>query len=269
MKTYRLIQAEFVKEYNRPLNRGLFAVMLGLAIMPLVLLLGSFASNEIRSFASAQLSFTDALDTGLTLLRLLSPFVVVTLISLSIGSEYAQDTWKVILPLSAARGRVLGAKVIVSYIALLLTCGAALALYALLLKVSGIVLHIAPSHEQVHPARVCGYLTFIAIRALLYMCVSLVFAILTRSIAASIVVPILGIPFMQMISDRTPALAMTLPGVHMQNLEAHLRFGGEDKELRAAFHGIVNPATSASVLLLTCCVLIGLALVLFRRRDIT
>ncbi len=241
---------------------------LGLAIFPLILTLSAFISSSTRGFVGATVALPEGFETGLVVLKVFAPLFSVIIVATTVGAEYSQDTWKSVLIRAPGRAGFLLAKLVVSCLSFFGATLIALTLYFGCLLVSARILQLPPPKASIDVVRACGFLGFIFLNYFFYAVASLLAAVASRSQTGTVFIALLGLPIFAMAAARTRFLSWTLPGIHLLNLEARWRYGGENKELQLNFGRAVSASESALVVLLFCALCTGIAVQLFRRRDV-
>lgn len=283
MMTLNLLRAEWLKTRKRPINRGMLAIMPAFLVFFLVSTTVLALVNPTTFLAEAEevLPYPSNVALSVEVVTQLGFPLVAVFVATSVGSEYARDTWKAIVPRYGSRRAFLLAKWVVGLGAIPLLVvtmiGSALplgSLGALLLDISADPASISEATMHIRRLGVT-LLNFVFIGTL-----TLFGTVLTRStvggVIAGMLVPTVltmirdGLPLLQ---ERAPLLAKVaawlLPVTHFSNLRERWAMAAPPGETLMAVllgHPVPLVVNVLAVLGYTMLLLVA-SLYLFNRRD--
>jgi len=267
-----LLRAEWIKMWGRPADFYLIAAVLGLGLFSPVMLTILALSSPAQYYRQAQfyLAFPINLDVGVTAISFLDTTIASFLAASTIGSEYADNTWKLIVPRRARRGGI-----ILSKLALSLLTAQAVALLALALWIVGGALcsayvlglpTVGPGGEKLATVAAVT-LVISSLRMFLFGAVAALAAIVFRSSLVGIAVGFLAPGLIDLMTF--PGIAAFLPNAHLWNLRAQL-LSGETAGLvlRNVYQLNTSVAVSLLVVVLYVGASIGVSTYIFERQEI-
>lgn len=268
MNPWFLVRAEWLKTRQRPLSQGVFVAMIGLAVMPAAITASYQLGGAPRTLVEAVATLPAALDLAFSAIARLSGMVASLLVASSVGSEYAQDTWKAILPRAPRRADFLFTKLLVELAGYLLACAVALTVYLVLGAGCAAATNLQWHRGPVPLEPLLLRLAYGALSFVLYGAVALLAAVATRSAVAAMFLSFFGMSFVGMLGDASRHLGRVLPASHLNVLDVHWLGSPISKELSELFGGVPTAAASVAAVLAFCAVMVAIAVMLFRRRDL-
>jgi len=277
MMTYNLWRAEWLKTRKFPINRVMFVGMLLIITISYVIvtILALTNPTEFLEGAHHNLSFPYSLRAPATILQNLAQILAVVFIANSVGSEYGRDTWKMILPRYKSSVAFLIAKCcalvlagVILTIVFLLTATIVGLLGALITGIDPIV---QDPGDIVTSALVSIGLG--AVSAIFYGAITFLATIVARStiggVMISIVLASLGPLLSIAVAQISQTVALALPFLHMQNINAS--WGSSGNENFATIAQIlgqpVEPTTSLLIIGAWIVGCLAISFWLFARRD--
>lgn len=182
-----------------------------------------------------------------------------------VGGEYVSDTWKMVLPRMANRYVV----ILVKLILIIGASATVLVAGGVVYSSVGVAVLVLKGEVAVFPVSVAAYVvpTILTVLELLfYATCAFAVALFCRSTVAGALAGVSAPIVLSLVTFRQ--VAIVLPNVHFLNLSAHLAnralFGYVDVLLGTR----VSPLLSAGALVAYVVAIVGLALVVFGKRDI-
>ncbi|KPL83682.1 ABC transporter permease subunit [Herpetosiphon geysericola] len=274
---WNLFRAEWTKTYKRPANIGLFLVTLGIILLGFLGMVGISLYEGMDSQFAEQIRqltlFPTSLQVPLIVLSQLGSILAIVFMSNSIGAEYTNDTWKVLLPRRARRSDFIIIKVVICLLFMTLLIAISLIFAALLgVLVNLIVGGDISNLEQFSASELFKSLVPIFMQLIVFSSITLLVTMASRSTIMGIVFGIVGNTIFSVAASLSKLAAKILPNLHISNLEANWLYDGEQKtevikRIDMAFGTPISLTTSLIVVGAYIFGSIIIGLVLFQRRD--
>jgi ABC-2 type transport system permease protein len=264
-----LLKAEWLKARTRPMHRVLLVLLASTGLLfSLFVALNSMADPAMRQHAREVLPWPHILEQSLKMSQVFGRLTVIILTASIVGGEYGYDTWKMLLPRRPGRGEFLAAKLGMSLIAMALGLAAVVASFVVPGLVAARLLGLEPV-GGVNVGVVGWRFACFFLEASFYVAATLLASVLTRSTFGGILLGSALMLTLDLVGRAHPWLALVLPDMHLQNLQALLS-GDSDllDRVQMTFEREVSLATSAAVWALYVAAFLGAAFALFRRRDL-
>ncbi len=274
-----LWRAEWLKTRRRPANLGIMAVMV-LLVVGITLIWAFYALSQGRTSEDAaealqSFAFPGSISSSLTIIGALGWILGIIFMANSVGSEYSRDTWKMILPRQGSR---------IMFILIKLLIG--LAFMALLIVLTMLAGQIAgwvgvlllggsfTSGEAFTFAAFFQSLVPILMQIVLFACVTLVAAVVTRSSIGGIVLGFVAYVVFNLAAISTIA-ARIVPTTHLENLNIAWLYTSWPADMQTRMReqmtsrfGMEISATTSLIVVLGYVVgCIALSLFIFKKRD--
>ncbi|XSG73165.1 ABC transporter permease subunit [Herpetosiphon llansteffanensis] len=274
---WNLFRAEWTKTYKRPANIGLILVTLGIILLGFVGMVGISLYEGMDSQFADQIReltlFPTSLQVPLIVLSQLGSILAIVFMSNSIGAEYTNDTWKVLLPRRARRSDFIIIKVVICLLFMTLLIATSLILGALLGVLANLIVGGDLSNmEQFSASELFKSLVPIFMQLIVFSSITLLVTMASRSTIMGIVFGIVGNTIFSVAASLSKLAAKILPNLHITNLEANWLYDGEQKtevikRIDMAFGTQVSLTTSLMVVGAYIFGSIIIGLLLFQRRD--
>jgi ABC-2 type transport system permease protein len=277
---WTLIRADWIKTWKRPANCVLASIELAIVVIGVVALTvmamadGTGSANE--AFARGQMSFPHGFRLPLATLYALGSIIGIVFMANSVGSEYSGDTWKILLPRRGRRGDFIIAKLVSCLFFMAGLIVTALVLGQALGLVSAAVLGgELMSADGFSPLESLRSVVPVVLEIAVYAALTLLVTIMSRSAVIGIVLGVAATVTFALASGLSTFAARVLPSTHLGNLQAHcLPLEGPTRsellaQVTSSFGMEVSVGNSALVIAGYIVGSIAIALVVFRRRDIT
>ena len=274
-----LWRAEWLKTRRRPANLGILAVMI-LLVVGITLIWAFYALSQGKTSEEAvealqAFAFPGAISFSLMIIGGLGWILGIIFMANSVGSEYSRDTWKMILPRQGSR---------IAFVLVKLLIG--LAFMALLIVLTMVAAQIAgwlgvlllggsfTSTEAFSLSAFFQSLVPILMQIVLFACVTLVAAVVTRSSIGGIVIGFVAYVVFNLAAISTIA-ARIVPTTHLDNLNIHWLYGSLPADVQTmmreqmtdTFGMEISVTTSLLVVLGYVVGCVALALFMFKNRD--
>ena len=268
MSLRRLLKAEWLKARTRPLHRVLLVLLASTGVLfSLFISLNALADPAMRLHAREMLPWPHILEQSLKMAQVFGRLTVIILTASITGSEYGHDTWKMVLPRQPGRGEFLLAKLLMSLLAMALGLAAVVASFVLPGLVAARLLGLEPVGE-VNVAVVGWRFAAFFLEAAFYVAATLLASVLARSTFGGILLGVALMITLDLVGRAHPWLALVLPDMHLQNLQAQLSGDSELLDrVQMVFEDEISLAASASIWALYTAAFLGAAFAVFRRRD--
>ncbi len=274
---FNLFRAEWTKTYKRPANIGLFFITLGIILLGFVGAVGIALYDGKESEFGQQIqqltTFPTSLEMPLIILSQLGSILAIIFMSNSIGAEYTNDTWKVLLPRRARRSDFIIIKIVICLLFMTGLIAISLAFGALMGVIGNVILGGNVSNMELFSASALfKSLVPIFLQLIVFSSITLLVTMASRSTIMGIVFGIVGNTIFGIAINFSKLVAKILPNAHISNLEANWLYEGEQKTmalgmLERMFGTQVSLTTSIMVVTAYIFGSIILGLLLFQRRD--
>lgn len=272
MMTLNLWRAEWLKARKRPANRIMLLFINLLAVLFVSgLVIYCKASGKLGD-ASSILPFPKSLDIAINTVAGFSKLLTIVFVANAIGSEYSQDTWKMILPRYGSRSAFLVTKVFSGLVGMVVLFLSSTILWVSLswlgAQIVGVESTISPASELVTTSLKTCVLTMFEM--IFYGSLTFLATIATRSVIGGVIGGLVGLTVLQ-IAGALPlkTLIKMLPTTHLVNVSGHwLQSRPELAMMQALFGDQFNPQLSLAIVLAYILFLLGISLLIFQRRDI-
>lgn len=264
-----LLAAEWTKTYRRPMHRLLLWLMLGLVFGgALLITLSTLADPSWKERLGDLLPFPLIVVRLKTLVGVLAPFIVCLLTASVVGGEYAQDTWKMILPRRAGRGVFLVVKALCAWAFSLLILGAFIGVGTGLAGVAAHWVQLTPSQTALDATFPTAGLVCLVLQVTVLVGVTTLLTIATRSMTAGAGAALVWAMMGAAVAPKERHLALFFPDVHLENLAALWSHDGVLLDrVQSAFEAEISARQSLLVLGAYAAFGLLLAVWLFARRD--
>jgi len=272
MRALDLLAAEWQKTWRRRMHALVVGVPLAIGLVwALYMVVEAAVDPSLRDRLAEYMPWPAVLLRGKSMIAFLTKLTAVLLTASIVGSEYAQDTWKMILPRGPTRGAFLLTKWVLA-----VACSVGVVSAMLLLACwppAWMARHLGMtsslSGAMTAAPAVNATIAVLYLQAVLFVSIALLAATVTRSTLGASALGLLMMFVIEQLAGIRPWLAWVLPSVHVQNLEARL---ANDNSLldraESAFEAEVPALTSAAVLGVYIFGTVVLAMLVFRRRDV-
>ena len=264
-----LLRAEWLKARKRPMHWILLGLLASTGLL-FTLFVGTRAwvDPTLRERARVMMPWPHILEHALNVLQFFGRVTAIALTASIVGSEYGLDTWKMVLPRRPGRSGFFWSKLGMSLIAVVVGIAVVVASFVIPSSLTSLLLGIEPAGGVELGVVGARYAAFF-LEAFFYVAVTVFAAVVTRSTFGGILLG-LGVMFFQdIVAYAHPLIALTLPAVHLRNLQALLSGDAQLLEqVQMVFEDEVSLGTSAAVWLLYVSTLLAAAFTLFRRRDL-
>ncbi|MFD3166925.1 ABC transporter permease subunit [Herpetosiphon sp. NSE202] len=274
---WNLFRAEWTKTYKRPANIGLFLVTLGIILLGFLGMVGISLYEGMDSQFAEQIRqltlFPTSLQVPLIVLSQLGSILAIVFMSNSIGAEYTNDTWKVLLPRRARRSDFIIIKVVICLLFMTVLIATSLILGALLGVLANVIVGGDISNmDQFSASGLFKSLVPIFLQLIVFSSITLLVTMASRSTVMGIVFGIVGNTIFSVAASLSKLAAKILPNLHISNLEANWLYDGEQKTmtlgmLEGMFGTQVSLTTSIIVVAAYIFGSIIFGILLFQRRD--
>ncbi len=274
---WNLFRAEWTKTYKRPANIGLFLVTLGIILLGFVGAVGialyQGTNSEFGQNIKQLTMFPTSLELPLIVLSQLGSILAIVFMSNSIGAEYTNDTWKVLLPRRARRSDFIIIKIVICLLFMTLLIVTSLIFGALVAMLGSLVIGGDISNMDLFSASgLFKSLVPIFLQLIVFSSITLLVTMISRSTIMGIVFGIVGNTIFGVAINFSELVAKILPNAHIANLEANWLYEGEQKTmtlgmLEGLFGTQVSLTTSLMVVLAYIFGSIIFGILLFQRRD--
>jgi ABC-type transport system involved in multi-copper enzyme maturation permease subunit len=264
-----LLAAEWTKTRRRPMHRLLLWLMLGLVFAAAFLIaLSVWADPSGRERLGDLLPFPLVVVRLHALAEALAPFVVCLITASVVGGEYAQDTWKMILPRRPGRGAFLLVKALCAWAFSLLVLGAFLGTGAALGSLTAHLCHFPLSQAALDATFPAASLLCLVLHVTVLVGVTTLLTVATRSMTAGAGAALVWSVMGSAVARKERHLALLLPDVHLENLGALWSHDGAMLDrVQSAFEAEISAGQSLWVLGAYAAVGLSLAVWIFSRRD--
>lgn len=274
---WNLFRAEWTKTYKRPANIGLLLVTLAIILLGFAGAVGIALYEGTDSAFAAGIKeltkFPTSLELPLIVLSQLGSILAIVFMSNSIGAEYTNDTWKVLLPRRARRSDFIIIKIAITLLFMTLLIGISLIFGALVAMLGSAVLGGTLSDiDQFSASKLFKSLVPVFLGLIVFSSITLLVTMASRSTIMGIVFGIVGNTIFSVAAGFSKLAAKILPNVHILNLEANWLYQGEQKivelnKVNGNFGTQVSLSTSLMVVAAYIFGSIILGILLFQRRD--
>jgi ABC-type transport system involved in multi-copper enzyme maturation permease subunit len=263
----RQLRSEWVRGRGRPVEKYTGAIVIVLGVMiPIIMVLISSRNAFMRKSALETLAFPSSLRAARTMAALVGPFWAAALGSNIVGAEYQYGTWPWLLVRSSSRLRLVLIKLVsVASRVVALTVvgiGTFVGMAAAVCTLTGAPIageSMTLGQMAIPFVGMAGAMAFAA-------AIGLTLTVVTRSVAFGTLTGALAQPLFSAI--RFKETAPWIPYVHLENLQSRLLTGQPSPFLKQAYEFQMSGRASAGVLGLELLVVLGIALVVFRRQEI-
>jgi ABC-type transport system involved in multi-copper enzyme maturation permease subunit len=263
-----LLRAEWLKTRKRPMHWILLGLLASTGLL-FTLFVGTraWADPALRERARAFMPWPHILEFAHRMLQIFGRVATIAVTASIVGGEYGLDTWKMLLPRRPGRAEFLWIKLGMSLLAVVLGVLVVVASFVIPSSLTARLLGIEPA-GTVELAQVGGRYAAFFLEASFYVAVTLLAAVVTRSTFGGILLGLGVMFFLDLVGDAHPSLALALPSVHMDNLQAQL--SGDTQlldQVQMLFEDELSLRTSAAVWLVYVTTFLAAAFTVFRRRD--
>lgn len=274
---WNLFRAEWTKTYKRPANIGLLLVTLAIILLGFAGAVGIALYEGTDSAFAAGIKeltkFPTSLELPLIVLSQLGSILAIVFMSNSIGAEYTNDTWKVLLPRRARRSDFIIIKIAITLLFMTLLIIISLIFGALVAMLGSVVLGGTLSDiDQFSASKLFKSLVPVFLGLIVFSSITLLVTMASRSTIMGIVFGIVGNTIFSVAAGLSKLAAKILPNVHILNLEANWLSQGDQKisdleTVKTAFGTEISLTTSLMVVAAYIVGSIILGIGLFQRRD--
>src|SRR6266853_260334 len=261
------LRSEWVRGRGRPVEKytGAVAIVLG-ALIPVIMILVSARNATMRASALETLAFPASVSAAQTMALLLGPFWAAAIGGNIVGAEYQYGTWPWLLVRSASRTRLAIAKIVTGAARIV-----ALTVVGTLIFVAvGAVVRVAFGLPAIKGAMAFGpmLIPFVGIGGAMAFAaaIALTITVASRSVVFGMLTGALALPLFSAI--RFKETAFWIPYVHLENIQSRLLTGRANPILVRLYEFDMPARTSAAVIAIELAVVLGIALVVFRRQEI-
>lgn len=264
-----LLRAEWLKARKRPMHWVMLGLLASTGLLFTFFVTGrALGDPAMRERARAMMPWPHILEHALNVLQFFGRVAAITLTASITGGEYGLDTWKMLLPRQPGRSGFFWTKLGMSTVAVVAGIAVVVVSFVLPSTVAARLIGLEPIGGvdlQVVGSRYAAFL----LEAFFYVAVTVFAAIATRSTFGGILLGLGVMFFLDLVASSHPVLALLLPAVHLQNLQALLSGDSEllDK-VQMIFEDEISLGTSAAVWLIYVLAFLAAAFTLFRRRDL-
>lgn len=258
--------------WGRPADFYALAAVLGMALFsPLVLTALAVAGPEqYHRTAALYLTFPLSLEIGVMAIGFVDVLFAALLAASTMGSEYADNTWKLIVPRRGRRGGIIVAKLAVALLTATGAAAVALALWvigAALCRAYGLGLPIVgPGGERLASVAAVTFAVSL-LRMLVFGAVAALTAVVSRSALIGVATGFLMPGLLDLVAFRS--VAVLLPNAHLWNLRATFVGGETAGQLLRNVYGVHS---SVEVSLLVIAAYVALAVTacvqVFKRQEL-
>ena len=273
MIPFNLWYAEWLKTVRRPFYQILLLIMLSIVVaFFLVISVGAMLDPpRFRPLAMQIVPFPQCLTTIAEVAVIVGQLLAAVFVAQSIGSEYSQDTWKMILPRHGARLAFLVLKIGIAGLGMLIVL---LSMHVIGLLLSTLAsallgLHGTQTADSRSAPELLRSVAVTLLPMLLYGSVALCATIGTRSTIGGALISFFGLQTLALLSPFFGPAARLLPYPHLPNVIEHWVFR-DAATLRQIDHDFgmpVAPWLSVVVVLGYCALAVLSAGIIFWKRD--
>jgi ABC-type transport system involved in multi-copper enzyme maturation permease subunit len=281
MTTLNLLRGEILKARKQNIN---LILLLGVN-MAAVLFLGwtiTMAKVYPKTYfgdAEFVLPYPNNVIIAIRVISFFASLLAIMFVSNSVGSEYNQDTWKMILPRYGSRIKFITTKLVVGLIAMVILYTVGIGFWLGLSSFGYWFLGLQPGTTAAAMAQLDakfslanGFKT-VGLEMLsmcFYGSLALLATIAARSVSSGMLVGMAGSLVLATVSTIPyRALALCLPSLHLSNMLAHWANSAEQlRNIKGIFDNTVSPILSLAVVLGYILFMIATSLVIFHRRDL-
>jgi ABC-2 type transport system permease protein len=224
MLNINLLYAEWLKTYKRPANLLMvgFLPLMGLFYLGSIVIKALIYGGNSLIDAQGSLPLPQTLEFALGMINGLAKLMAIAFIAVNVGSEYSQDTWKMILPRQGSRTTFIIAKLSSALAAMVIFVGATIISWLLFALVGAVLLNI-DSNFQALGAVINLYSKVVALCVLdmvFYGIIALMATMASRSMVGGIVFGLIALSCLEIAAELASGnFALMLPTTHMNNID--------------------------------------------------
>lgn len=272
---FNLWRAEWLKLYKRPVNQVIICLIAAIYLyfFASTIIMAKIYGGSYLKDAEFYFSFPRNLEFSLFFITRSVIILTIIFIANNLGSEYGQDTWKILLPRCKNRLYFMLVKISAIYVWLFLLVGGSLILSFIFVGLSSLILGTPFKTAPTQPGSdimAWKNLVIYLMMASFFGGMTFLSVIISRSVIGGIIGGIVSTLFLadgERVSYKW--LARCMPTAHITNIEAHWKPNQEMLTILVGAFGYEIPVYVSILVVIGYMVfLFGISTYLFQRRDI-